>query len=140
MRALFVATTLAGSALLFLVQPMVARALLPRVGGVPAVWNTCSVFFQVALLAGYALAHGLPSRLGPRVHGLAHVVALLAAGSTLPYGFRALSEAPAGDPTRWVLVTLVTVVGPTFVALATDRKSTRLNSSHSSVSRMPSSA
>lgn len=119
MRALFLATTVAGSALLFLVQPMVARALLPHVGGVPAVWNTCSVFFQVALLAGYALAHGLPSRLGPRTHAAVHVGALLAAGLTLPYGFRALPAAPAGDPTRWVLAALVTVVAPTFVALAT---------------------
>ncbi len=119
MRALFVATTLAGSALLFLVQPMAARALLPRAGGVPALWNACVVFFQLALLAGYALAHELPARLTPRAHAALHAALLVAAGATLPYAFGALPEAPAGDLTAWVLRALLLTVAPTFVALAT---------------------
>jgi hypothetical protein len=118
-RALFTATTLLGSALLFLVQPMVARALLPRTGGVPALWNTCVVFFQFALLAGYGLSHVLPSRLGPRAHAAVHVAALVAAGATLPHAFRSLPQPPDGDPTAWVLRALLVVVAPTFVALAT---------------------
>jgi len=118
-RPLFTATTLLGSALLFLVQPMVARALLPRTGGVPALWNTCVVFFQFALLAGYALSHHLPSRLGPRAHAAVHTVALLAAAATLPYSFRSLPQPPDGDPTVWVLRALLVGVAPTFVALAT---------------------
>jgi hypothetical protein len=118
-RALFTATTLLGSALLFLVQPMVARALLPRTGGVPALWNTCVVFFQFALLAGYAFSHVLPSRLGPRAHAAVHLAALVAAGATLPYAFRSLPQPPDGDPTAWVLRALLVVVAPTFVALAT---------------------
>ncbi|HUF85124.1 MAG TPA: hypothetical protein VMQ81_11090, partial [Acidimicrobiia bacterium] len=55
--ALFVLTTFLGAGLLFAVQPMVAKMLLPRLGGSPAVWNTAMVFFQGALLAGYAFAH-----------------------------------------------------------------------------------
>ena len=53
--ALFVATSFLGSSLLFLVQPMVAKMLLPSLGGTPSVWNTSMVFFQTALVAGYAL-------------------------------------------------------------------------------------
>ena len=57
MVALFAVTIFTGSALLFLVQPMFARMLLPLLGGSPSVWNTAMVFYQAALLAGYAFAH-----------------------------------------------------------------------------------
>ena len=53
---LFAVTLFVSAALLFSVQPMVAKMLLPLLGGTPAVWNTCMVFFQAALLAGYAYA------------------------------------------------------------------------------------
>src|SRR6202035_3263217 len=53
-----VATTMfVGAGLLFWVQPMTAKMILPSLGGTPAVWNTCQVFFQAMLLAGYAYAH-----------------------------------------------------------------------------------
>ena len=58
-RALFVATILTGSFLLFLVQPMVARMALPRLGGAPNVWNSAMLVYQALLLAGYAYAHKL---------------------------------------------------------------------------------
>ena len=58
-RLLFVATILTGSFLLFLVQPMVARMALPRLGGAPAVWNSAMLVYQTLLLAGYAYAHAL---------------------------------------------------------------------------------
>jgi hypothetical protein len=51
-----------GATLLFVVQPMVGKMILPLLGGTPAVWSTCMVFFQVALLAGYAYAHASASR------------------------------------------------------------------------------
>ena len=54
-RTLFSVTALLGAALLFLVEPMFARMVLPLLGGAPAVWNTCLVFYQVALLGGYFL-------------------------------------------------------------------------------------
>ena len=63
---LFALALFVGSALLFLVQPMVAKGILPLLGGSPAVWNTCMVFFQAALLAGYAYTHATTARLGAR--------------------------------------------------------------------------
>ncbi len=54
---LFTGTIFMGAALLFLMQPMIAKSLLPLLGGSPSVWNTCIVFFQALLLAGYLYAH-----------------------------------------------------------------------------------
>ena len=58
-RGAFVATILLGSFLLFLVQPMIARIALPRLGGAPAVWNSAMLVYQALLLGGYAYAHAL---------------------------------------------------------------------------------
>ena len=66
MVALFSLTLFASSCLLFLVEPMFAKMVLPLLGGSPAVWNTCMVFYQSVLLAGYAYAHLLTRRLAPR--------------------------------------------------------------------------
>ncbi|HCB76904.1 MAG TPA: hypothetical protein DEP91_12165, partial [Sphingomonas bacterium] len=59
LRPLFVAAILSGSFLLFLVQPMVARMALPRLGGAPAVWNSAMLVYQALLLGGYGYAHWL---------------------------------------------------------------------------------
>ena len=71
-----------GAFLLFQVQPLIARHLLPWFGGTPAVWTTCMLFFQVLLLLGYAYAHLLVSSLKPRaqavVQGALMVVSLVA--------------------------------------------------------------
>ena len=83
-RALFVITSFLGSGLLFAVEPMVARMLLPRLGGSPSVWTTALVFFQVALLAGYWGAHVLCRRVRLDRHLLVQIALLLAAGATLP--------------------------------------------------------
>ena len=64
-RWLFVLTILVGSFLLFQVQPMVARMVLPRLGGAPAVWNSAMLVYQALLLGGYAYAHWL-GRFGVR--------------------------------------------------------------------------
>lgn len=74
MPLFFALTLFLNSTLLFLVQPMVAKMVLPQLGGTPAVWNTCMVFFQALLLAGYAYAHALPARLGVRRHAILHVL------------------------------------------------------------------
>ncbi|MFU8804399.1 MAG: hypothetical protein ACNA8W_11360, partial [Bradymonadaceae bacterium] len=63
---LFALTLFVSSSLLFLVQPMVAKMLLPVLGGSPAVWNTCMVFFQAVLLLGYLYAHATTTWLGSR--------------------------------------------------------------------------
>ncbi len=61
---LFALTLFVSATLLFLVQPMIGKMLLPMLGGTPAVWNTCMVFFQALLLAGYAYAHATTAWLG----------------------------------------------------------------------------
>ena len=68
---------LLGATLLFVVQPMIAKMVLPLLGGSPSVWNTCMVFFQAALLAGYAYAHATSAWLRPRRQALLHVGLML---------------------------------------------------------------
>jgi len=70
--------------LLFLVQPIIAKYILPWFGGTPAVWTTCMVFFQAALLAGYAYAHALVRWLPPRGQAGVHGAVLLACLLFLP--------------------------------------------------------
>ena len=75
------------AALLFWVQPLVAKMLLPLLGGAPSVWNTCMVFFQALLLAGYAYAHLLNRVLPPRRAAVFHL-ALLGVTATMRRDFR----------------------------------------------------
>jgi len=77
MLILFTATIFFGALLLFSVQPMVGRMLLPVLGGAPAVWNTTLVFYQAALLAGYAYAHFATKWLGVRRQAALHLPVLL---------------------------------------------------------------
>jgi hypothetical protein len=77
MLAVFAITLFVSASLLFLVEPMVGKMMLPLLGGTPAVWNTCMVFFQVVLLAGYAYAHATTAWLGPRKQALFHLVVLV---------------------------------------------------------------
>ena len=119
MIPLFTAAIFGSALLLFWVQPMVAKMLLPLLGGTPMVWNTCMVFFQAVLLAGYAYAHFLTTRCSARaqagVHGLVLTLALIA----MPIGLPA-NQAPPwdSDPTVWLLSSLLTMVGLPFFALA----------------------
>src|SRR5580692_8399035 len=73
---LYAVTLFAGAALLFLVQPLVGKLLLPLVGGSPGVWNTCMVFFQAVLLGGYLYAHRSTGQLGVRRQVLVHLALL----------------------------------------------------------------
>ncbi len=129
LTALFAATLFVGAALLFLVQPLVGKLLLPLVGGTPAVWNTCMVFFQAVLLAGYLYAHRSAARLGVRRQAVAHLAVLAAgllalgaavavAGSPLPV---AASLVPADQdyPFVGVAALLAVAVGVPFFVLAT---------------------
>src|SRR5438093_4943369 len=84
-KPLFLATIVTGSFLLFLVQPMVARMALPRLGGAPAVWNSAMVVFQALLLAGYAYAH-LLTRVRPRLQAGIHIAMFALAALWLPIG------------------------------------------------------
>lgn len=109
------------AALLFWVQPLVAKMLLPLLGGAPSVWNTCMVFFQSLLLAGYAYALFVSQRLSLRNQAIVHAILLLAAGVVLPFGLseRVLSSLPTqSSPILWLLTTLAVTVGPPFLLLS----------------------
>jgi hypothetical protein len=71
--ALFVAGVACNAALLFAVEPLVSRQLLPLLGGTPSVWNSCLMTFQALLLGGYLYAHGLARRLSVRVQAAVHL-------------------------------------------------------------------
>jgi hypothetical protein len=118
MPVLFSLTLFAGSGLLFLVQPMCAKMVLPLLGGSPGVWNTCMVFFQAGLLAGYACAHAGPTWLGTRPHAVLHLGFLILPFFILPI---ALGEQPPDAdawPALWLLRALLISVGLPFVMLA----------------------
>src|SRR5580698_7450921 len=74
--ALYALTLFVGAALLFLVQPLVGKLLLPFLGGSPGVWNTCMVFFQAVLLCGYLYAHRSTGKLGVRRQAIVHLALL----------------------------------------------------------------
>ncbi|HUR33621.1 MAG TPA: fused MFS/spermidine synthase [Vicinamibacterales bacterium] len=119
MRLLFSLTALLGAFLLFLVEPMFARMVLPLLGGAPAVWNTCLVFYQVALLGGYLYAHGV-SRRPHRHQVLLQVVLLVATAVVLPIAVRGGGvPPPSANPIGWVFWILLVSLGLPFVVLAT---------------------
>src|SRR5215475_1673182 len=96
---LFAATLFLSSLLMFAIEPIVARTVLPILGGTPMVWNTCVLFFQILLLAGYAYAHGVTRWLGPRRAGAAYGLVLLLPFLTLPFSIGHDARPPAdGNP------------------------------------------
>lgn len=116
-RPLFVVTILAGSFLLFLVQPMVARMALPRLGGAPAVWNSAMLVYQALLLGGYAYAHWL-GRITPRRQAVVHLAVLLVAALWLPIGLMAMQLPANAQPALWVPWLLGASIGPLFFAVS----------------------
>ncbi len=114
---MFVATILTGSFLLFLVQPMVARMALPRLGGAPAVWNSAMLVYQALLLAGYAYAHWL-GRVRPRAQAAIHLGVLIVAALWLPIGLVAMAPSAEAQPALWVPWLLGLSIGPLFFAVS----------------------
>ncbi|KPF63771.1 spermidine synthase [Porphyrobacter sp. AAP60] len=116
-RSLFVAAILAGSFLLFLVQPLMARLALPRLGGTPNVWNSAMLVYQALLLGGYAYAH-LIGRLALRRQLMLHIGLLLLAALTLPLALADLPGFGAGLEVFWVPALLFASVGPVFFLIS----------------------
>lgn len=108
-----------GSALLFLIEPMIVKMILPRLGGAPSVWITAMVFFQAALLIGYSYSHVSTSRMGPRRHALSHMVLMLTPLLFLPVALPARWMPPAGAGPLWVFILLVAAIGVPFFVLST---------------------
>ena len=105
--------------LLFLVQPIIAKQILPWFGGSAGVWTTCLVFFQSVLLAGYAYAD-LTLRLGARRQALLHVASLIVSLACLPI-IASSGWKPMGDeePISRILVLLVATIGLPYFLLST---------------------
>jgi uncharacterized integral membrane protein len=107
-----------GAFLLFQVQPIMARFILPAFGGSPDVWTTCMLFFQLLLLAGYAWAHLVATRLPPRGQAAVHVLVLIAAVVALPIIPAANAANAAAGPVLHILLMLARSVGLPFFILA----------------------
>ncbi len=113
----FITSIFCGSFLLFLVQPMIARMALPRLGGAPAVWNSAMLVYQLLLLGGYAYAHWL-GRFAPRTQGFIHLGLLAASALMLPIGLIAANPSPEANIFLWVPWLLLVSIGPVFFAIS----------------------
>ena len=116
---LFAATTFASAFLIFLVQPIVAKRIVPWFGGVPAVWSLCLAFYQTTLFAGYAYAYLLMGRANATAQLLIHAAVVAAAALALPV-LPGDAWKPEGteDPSAQILAMLLANVALPFFALA----------------------
>jgi hypothetical protein len=117
--AVFSGTLFLSAFLMFLIEPMIARMVLPLLGGAASVWNTCLVFFQALLLCGYAYAHASTSRLGVRRHAIIHVCVVLVPLFVLPVRLANGAPPPTQNPVGWLLLALLMSVGLPFFVLST---------------------
>ena len=114
---LSVATLFVSALLLFLIQPMFAKMVLPKLGGAPSVWSVAMVFFQAVLLAGYAYAHLLGRLFGPQRAGLVHLLLLAVTAMTLPIAIAPNWGAPPADGTAlWLFGLFAASIGQRPVA------------------------
>lgn len=116
--AVYGVTILAAALLMFLIEPFVAKLLLPLLGGGPNVWNTCIIFFQLILLAGYLYAHLITSRMQrPRYQVVIHLILVWVPLLFLP--IKAPSAVPSEEhPVLWLLSMLAGMVGILFFAIS----------------------
>jgi len=122
MLLLFATTTFLSALLLFWVQLVMAKMLLPRLGGTPAVWNTCMLFFQVMLLAGYSYVLVTTARLGVRKQAVLHSGLLLLSLLFLPLNFvgNVGSISDRDNPALWLFGYLLSAIGlPVFLISTT---------------------
>jgi hypothetical protein len=116
----FALTIFLSAFLLFEVQPILSKYILPWFGGSPAVWTTCMVFFQTVLFAGYAYAHFSQRAFSPRMQAVVHLLLLIAAVALLPIA-PTPDWKPTGDasPTWRILALLTVCVGLPYFVLST---------------------
>jgi hypothetical protein len=117
--ALFAATLFASALLLFAVQPMFTKMVLPMLGGAPSVWSVAMVFFQGSLLIGYAYAHLLARTLNVGQGALVHLGVLAAAALTLPIGIaHGFGAPPSTGVGLWLVGLFAASIGLPFAALS----------------------
>jgi hypothetical protein len=117
--AIFAVAIFAGAMLLFIVQPMFTKMVLPQLGGAASVWSTAMVFFQAVLLAGYVYAHLLVRLARGRAAVLIHVAVMLVACFVLPLQVPSVwGGPPASGETLWLLTLFTASVGLPFFALS----------------------
>jgi len=116
--AIYVLLIFSSAALVFSVQPIVGRILLPKLGGTTLVWNTCLVFFQATLLLGYLYADILSRKLPLKTQVPIHLGMLALAGLTLPISFPDVSMPSDSLPAIWLLGQLALGVGFPFLVIS----------------------
>jgi hypothetical protein len=117
--ATFVAPIILSAWLLFMVQPMFTKLVLPRFGGAPSVWSVAIVFFQTALLAGYAYAHWLTRYAAGRLSVAVHLAVMIAAVFALPLSIAAgWDRPPEAGQALWLIGLFTASIGLPFFALA----------------------
>ncbi len=122
----FAITLFVSAFLLFLVQPMIGKMILPKLGGTPQVWNTCMLFFQTVLLAGYFYTHSVTTFLKPRKQMIVHgvllflpLIVMLGMGGLHPFDVRAWVPPMGSNPIWATLLLLLTIVGLPFFVVST---------------------
>jgi len=120
LMVLYACTILLSAFLLFEVQPLIGKIILPWFGGGASVWSTCLLFFQVSLLAGYLYAHFSTKLLKPRAQAMLHVGLMALSLALLPI-FPAARWKPTqpGDPSVAILLLLAATIGLPYVLLST---------------------
>jgi hypothetical protein len=117
---IYALTILVSAFLLFQVQPVIAKIILPWFGGSAAVWTTCLLFFQSVLVLGYLYSHAITRHLRPRVQAVVHVALLVVSLAALPiYPKTAWKPSGTGDPTLAILALLALTVGLPYFLLST---------------------
>ncbi|MBM3367112.1 MAG: hypothetical protein FJY43_02350 [Betaproteobacteria bacterium] len=117
---LFAATVFTSAFLLFLVQPIIAKQILPWFGGTAAVWTTCMVFFQLVLLAGYAYSDAVSRKLTPRAQAIVHTALLAASLAFLPIlAGESWKPDPDTEPGGRILLLLAASIGLPYFLLST---------------------
>ncbi|HEX8362109.1 MAG TPA: hypothetical protein VF613_18465, partial [Longimicrobium sp.] len=116
--AVYACAVFCSAFLLFLVQPVFSRMVLPLLGGSPAVWNTCMLFFQAALLGGYLYAHLTTRWLAPRAQAMLHLALMAGAAVVLPVSVAGAAPEGEASPIAWLLLLMATTVGLPFFVLS----------------------
>ncbi len=115
----FTATTFLSALLLFAIQPMFAKTVLPVLGGSPSVWSVSVFFFQAALLAGYLYAHLLINKAPAHLTGYIHLAVCVLAVICLPIGMSSwFGDPPEGEPYLWQLGLFAVSIGLPFMAVS----------------------